>query len=146
MTLRNRVLDQRVARAKIKQIILIDAWRHEQQRRLFDLTRLRSVLDQLNQFIFENHRSRRGRQVTSDFKGRLVDPGDPALLQVINQILHAVREARGAGFDRLADHLGIGRGKIRRTHRIDKLAGIKPKLQSRLIVYLRLINELMQLL
>ena len=68
MTLRNRVLDQRVARAKIKQIKLVNAWRHEQHRRSFDLTCLRSVLDELDQLILENNSSRRGSQVASDFK------------------------------------------------------------------------------
>ena len=145
MALRDRVLDQRISRAKVEQIIFVDAWRHDQQGRLLDLTCLRGILDQLNQFIFENHRARGGREIAPDFKGRLIDPCDPPLLEVINQILHAVREARRAGFDRLADHFGIGRGKIRRTHRINKLAGIKPKLQFCLVVDLRPIDELMQL-
>ena len=145
MTLRNRVLDQRVARAEIEQVILVDAWRHEQDRRLFHLICLRRVLNELDQLVLENHGPGCDGQVASDFESGLVDPGDPALLQIVDQILHTVREACGPGLDRLADHLWIGRGEIRRTHRVDELTGIKPKLQSRLVVHLRPVDEFMQL-
>jgi hypothetical protein len=39
------VLNQRISGAKVKQIILVDAWRHDKQRRLLDLARLRSILN-----------------------------------------------------------------------------------------------------
>ena len=39
----------------------------------------------------------------------------------------------------------LRRGKIRRTHRIDKLAGIKPELQFCSVVDLRSVYELVQL-
>ena len=42
-------------------------------------------------------------------KAELVDAGDPPLLEVIDQVLHPVRQAHGTGFDRFSDHLGIGR-------------------------------------
>jgi hypothetical protein len=99
----------------------------------------------LNQFILENHRARCGREIAPHFKGRLIDPCDAPLVQVINQVLDAVGQACRSGFDRLADHFRIGRGEIRRTHRVNKLPGIKPKLQSCLVIDLRPVNEFMQL-
>ena len=102
---------------------------------------LRSVLDQLDQFVLKDHRARGNREVASNVKGRLVDAGNPPLLEVIDKVLNPIRQAHGTGFDRFSDHLGIGRRKVRRTHRIDELPGIKPKLQFCLVVDLRLIHE-----
>src|ERR1700756_441982 len=145
MTLLNRVLDQRVFFSEIKQVIFVDTWWYEQQWRLFDFTSLRRILDQLDQFILENHGSRGCGQVAADLEGRLVDAGDAPLFEVINQIFHAVRQTRGAGFDRLTNHFGISCGEIRRAHCVDKLTCIEPKLKFGSIVDLRHIHKLMQM-
>jgi hypothetical protein len=39
------VLNERISGAKVKQIILVDAWWHNEQRGLLDLARLRSILN-----------------------------------------------------------------------------------------------------
>ncbi len=45
VALRDGVLNERIPGTKVKQIILIDAWWHDKQRRLLDLARLRSILN-----------------------------------------------------------------------------------------------------
>ena len=45
VALRDGVLDERIPGAKVKQIIFVNAGRNDQQRRLLDRARLRSVLD-----------------------------------------------------------------------------------------------------
>src|SRR5439155_9563812 len=48
MAMRDGVLNERISGAKVKQIILVDAWWHDEQGRLLDLAALRSILNQLN--------------------------------------------------------------------------------------------------
>ena len=45
VALRDGVLNERISGAEVKQIILIDAWWHDKQRRLLDLAGLRSILN-----------------------------------------------------------------------------------------------------
>ena len=146
MALRDRVLNQRISRAKVQQIILVDAWRHKEHRRLLDLARLRGILDQLNQLIFENHGARGSREVAADFKGCLIDSCDASLLKVIDQILHSIGKAGRSGLNCLADNFWIGRGKVRWTHRINKLTSIKTELQFCFVVDLSSLDKFVQLL
>ena len=123
------IFDKRVSRAEIEQIIFVDAGRHDHERRFLDLGRLRGILDQLDQFVLEHDRSGRCGKIATDFEDRLVDAGDPPLLQILDQILHSGYQARRAGPDCGPNDLRIGCREIRGTHRIDKLPRVEAKLQ-----------------
>ena len=146
VALRDGVLNKRIPRAKIKQIILIDAWWHDKQRRLLDLARLRRIFDELDQFIFEDDRSWRYRKISPNLEGGLIDPGDSSLLDIFDQVLHPGRQTRRACLDGGSNDLGICPGKIRRAHRVDELSRIESKLQLGFVVDLGLIDKLGQLL
>ena len=90
MALRDGIFDERIARAEIEQIVLVDAGRHDQKRRLLDLRRLRRVLDELDQLVLEHDRSRRRRQIAADLESGFIDPRDAPLLEILDQVLHAV--------------------------------------------------------
>ena len=146
MALRNGIFHERVARAEIEQIVLVDAGRHDHKRRLLDLCGLRRVLNELDQLVLEHDRAGRGSEIAADLEGGFIHPRDAALLQILDQVLHAVGETLGAGLDRAADDFRIGRGEVRRAHRVDELPRIESKLEFRLVVDLRLIDEVGQLL
>ena len=146
MSLSDGILDKRVARAEIEQIVFVDAGRHDQKRRLLDLRRLRGILDELNQLVLKHDRSGRYRQIAADLEGGFVDPGNAPLLQILDQVLHPGHQASRTCLDRRSNDFRIGHGEIGRTHRIDELPRVEAKLQLRFFVDLCFIDELSQLL
>ena len=146
VALGNGIFDERIAGAEIEQIVLVDAGRNQQQRRLLDLRRLRRVLNELDEFVLVHDLSGRDGKIAAHLEGGLVNPRDPALLDVLDQILHSGRETRGPGLDRGAHDVRIGRREIRRAHRIDELPGVETKLKLQLVVDLRFVDDFGQLL
>ncbi len=140
------IFDERIARAEIEQIVFVDAGRNQQQRRLLDLGRLRRVLNELDEIVLVHDLSGRDGKIAADLEGGLVNPRDPALLEILDQILHSGRQTCGPRLDRGANDVRIGRRKIRRAHRIDILPGIETQLKLQSVVDLRLVDELGQLL
>jgi hypothetical protein len=145
MALRYGVFDEGIALAEIEQVVLVDTGRHDQQRGLLDLRRHRRVLDQLDQLVLVDDGARRVGEIAADLEPGFVDPRDPPLLNVLDQVLHAGGETRRAGLDRSADHFRIGGGKVRRAHRVDELARVELQLQPGPLVHLRLLDELGEL-
>ena len=112
MALSYGIFHQRIACAKIQKVVFVDARRHNEQRRLFYVRGLRRVLDQLNQFVLKDHVPRCNCEVTAHFKCGFVDPRNPPLLKIFNQILDSIRQTRRASFDCLAYDFRIGSGKF----------------------------------
>jgi hypothetical protein len=94
-----------------------------------DVGRLRRILDQLDQFVLEDDRSWSDGEIAADLKGRFVNPRNAPLLEILDQVLHPGDQTLGARLDSGSDDFRVGRGKIRRTHRVDELPRIEAKLE-----------------
>ena len=146
MALGDSIFDERISGAEIEQIVFVDAGRDDQERRLLDLGRLRRILNKLDQFVLEYDRSRGNRKIATDLEGGFIHPRDAPFLKILDQVLHAGRQARRARLNGGPNDLRIGRRKVRRAHRVDKLSRIETKLQLGSVVDLRLIDKIRQLL
>ena len=112
-----------VLRLQVEDVELVDAGRHDQQRALMHLLRRRRVLDELDQFVLEDHLAGRHRQVAADLEGGIVGHRDAALAEVGDQVLDAGGDAGALRLQRRADEFRIGRHEIRGRHGVDELAG-----------------------
>ena len=86
MALIDRELDEGILRAKIEDVVLVDARRNDQQRPLVDLRRRWVVLDELDQLVAKHDLARRHAQVAADFERRFVGHRDAAAASVGDQI------------------------------------------------------------
>ncbi len=134
MALSNRIFNERISRAEIQQVVLVDARRHDQKRCLLDVGRLWRIFDELDQLVFEDDRSRCCREISADLKCGFVNPGDAPFPDIFNQVMHPGRQTRRACLDRGSNDLGICPGEIGRAHRINELPCIEAKLQLGLII------------
>ena len=107
-----------------------------------ETTRLHGIIQQVQ--AFEHHRARCSGEVLADFKSALIDARDAALLNVGNQVAHAVGDAFRLRFDRLLDDFRIGCREIRRAHRIRILARIEAQLHFGAIIDVGIIDEIAQ--
>src|SRR6266404_644443 len=143
VTLSDRILDKRILFSEIEQIVFVDAWRDNQKRRSLHILRFWSVLDQLDELIFEDHRSRRYRKIATNFECCFVDPRNASLLNVFDEVLHTGNQTGGTALDGRSDHGRIGKRKVRWTHRINELPGEKSKLKLRFFINLSLLDEIL---
>ena len=124
--------DQRIVRLQVHDVVLVDAWRHDQQRRRMHFFGQRRVLHQLHQLVLVDHRTGRDREIATDFEGGIVGHRDRALLEIADQVADAGGDALALGLDRGLDEFGIGRREVGGRHRIDVLSGdeLQPVLQA----------------
>ena len=96
------------------------------------------VLDELDDVVLEDDLARRGRDVAADLEGLdvgLADLQDIArLLHVVDEVGHALHEVLAAGAQRLAQHHGIGEGKIRGRQRACQLLEVELGALARALV------------
>jgi hypothetical protein len=96
----DQVLDQRVLRREVENVVFHDPGRHDQHRLRPHLSGRRRVLDELDQLVAEHDLAGRHRQVAADLEG--LRPGgrppvDRALpvLDEVPEAAHQVEAARG---------------------------------------------------
>src|SRR6476660_8709355 len=143
VTLSDRILDERILFSEIEQIVFVDAWRDNQK---LHVLRFWSVLNQLDELIFEDHRSRRYRKIATNFECCFVDPRNAPLLNVFDEVLHTGNQTSETALDGRSDHGRIRKREVRWTHRINELPGEKSKLKLRFFIHLSVLNEVIQLL
>ena len=146
MALGDSIFNERISGAEIEKIVFVDAGRDDQERRLLHLGRLRRILNKLDQFVLEYDRSRGNRKIATDLEGGFIHPRDPTFLKILDQVLYPCRQARRTRLNSGPNDLRIGRRKVGRAHRVDKLSCIETKLQFGSVVDLRLIDKIRQLL
>ena len=90
-------------------------------------------MDQLKQFIAENDRTRRGREVLSDLEGAGVDHRRHATIldEVVKIVLQSLPQALAAGIDELAHRRRIGQHRVGGRHRIDQ--DFRDQMRARLV-------------
>ncbi len=128
IALLHRITHQRVLRLQIKDVKLVDARRHDQQRTRVYRFGQRRVLDELKQFVFEHHRTCGRGDIPADFKSGFIGLRNPAFLQVRKQLCNSARQAFTMRVDDFLLRFGIGRQEVRRRQRIDHLLHRKTKL------------------
>ena len=121
-TLLDNEAHQRIGRLQIHDVELVDARRHDQQRRLMNLLGQRRILDQLHQLILVDHRAGGHRQIAPYLEGAVVGHRNATFFEILEQILDAPGDALTLGLDRRLEKLRVGRGEIRRRHGIDVLS------------------------
>ena len=93
MPLRDRIFNKRISCPEVEQIVLVNARRHDQQRCLLDLRRLRRILDELNELVLKDDRPRRYCQIAPHLESGFVNPGDTPFLEIFDQVLHPGHQA-----------------------------------------------------
>ena len=112
--MRHGVADEAVFRLQVQDVELVDAGRNQQEGALVDLGGQWLVLDELEEIVLEHHSAFGGGDVAADFKQRLVGLAHVALLQVMQQILHALGNALALGGDGLFLGVGVQRQEVAR--------------------------------
>ena len=123
----HQIVDERVVRLQIEDVVLHDPRRHDQQRLGVHLGGLRRVADQFDQVVPEYHFALRDGQVAADFKarrfgelrrvGRARDIGEP--------IHRALGQVRAPGLRGVLLHDRIGGEPVGRRQHAQPLAGKK---------------------
>ncbi len=121
IALLDRIPHQWIAWLQIKNVILVDARRNNQQRPLMHCFCQRLVLNQLKQFIFENHCALPGRNIFTHFKSRFIRLRDMPFFYVGKHACNAFHQTLAIGFDNFLLRLWIRHQKIGRGHCIDHL-------------------------
>ena len=105
-------LDEAVAGAQVKDVVLVDLRRHHQQRLGVLLFAHGLVLHQLQQFIAKHHRAGGGGNGLADLEGVLGDlAGQPVVVhQVIEQMAQAADQAVAAGVEQFLDRQRVEQG------------------------------------
>src|SRR6185436_14204823 len=114
-----------ILRLQIQDVVFIDEWRNNQQRKFVDLGGRRCILDQLHYFVLEDYRAGCNGQIAADLEGLLVRHGNPSPGHVAGQQIHALHEAFSAGLRCQFDDFRIGRRIIIRRHGVRQLAQLK---------------------
>ena len=122
-------LDERLIRGEVEDIELVDPRRHDQQRLLEHHLGRRGVLDELKQFVLEDHLAGREREVAADLERLGVRLPDLELavpgLDVLGQHVHAAHQVVGVAAQGFAQQLGIGQHEIRGRDRVGDLSQIE---------------------
>ncbi|MNV45447.1 hypothetical protein D3C71_1372450 [compost metagenome] len=104
-----RELNEAVVRAQVENVVLVDLWRHHQQR--FGILPLahRLVLDQLQQFVAKHHRTGGGGDGLADLECLFGDlPGQAIVVQqVVHQMADPAHQAVAAGVEDFLDRQRI---------------------------------------
>ena len=114
----------------VKDVVLVDRRRHEQQRHLIDLLGGRPVLDQLEHIGPQHHRSGRDGEISSDLELAHVDAGRQVrrARDVVEEATAAADEVGASCVDALLEHGGIGPGEVRRRQCVEHVARGKARL------------------
>src|SRR5207244_2525610 len=96
MSLVHRPLDEGILLAQVEDVVLVDPWRNDDQRRARYLYRRGRVLDQLHEVVLENHLAWSRRNVAAELESRFVSHADAAPLDVSEQIVEAFYEVLAA--------------------------------------------------
>ena len=107
-----RVLDEAVVRAQVENVVLVDLWRHHQQRFGILLFAHRLVLDQLQQLVAKHHGAGGGGDRFADLERVFGDlPGQAVVVQeVVEQMADAAHQAVAAGVEDLLDRQRVEQG------------------------------------
>ena len=73
---RHHVADERLLRAQVEDVELVDPGRHDQQRRRVHALGARRILDQLDEVVLEHDLAGRGGDVAADLEGLHVGLAD----------------------------------------------------------------------
>lgn len=111
-----RELDEAVVGAEVENVVLVDLWRHHQQRLGILLFAHRLVLDQLQQFVAKHHGAGGGGDGLTDLECVFGDlPGQPVVVQeVIDQMADPADQAVAAGVEDFLDRQRIEQAVGRR--------------------------------
>src|SRR3990167_1723312 len=106
------VLDEALVRRQVEDVVLVDLWRHDQQRAQGLLLAHWLVLDQLQQFIAKLHRAGCGGQAAADFEGSLVDLAGQTIVvqQVVEQVAQAFEYAAAASVEQFLERQWVEQG------------------------------------
>jgi hypothetical protein len=99
-----------------------------------DLVRQRPVLDELNEFIFENNRPGCHGEIATDFECLLVGHRNSSLADVLEQISDAERHTVAAGLHCTLKGMRVGGEIIRWTHGVEDLPGEKTQPSACLLI------------
>ena len=110
-------------RRQIKNVILHDPGRHDQQRFFKNPRCLRRILNQFHQMISIHHSTRRYRDfmTRAKFFGTNRRMTTDRALPVFDQILPSAQQISSAFANRMLQNLGIGRNKIHGRHHVQPL-------------------------
>ena len=112
----DRELDEGFLRHEIEDVVLVDPWRHDDERPLVNLLGRRRVLDELDEIVLEDDLARRDGEIAPDLEGAEIRLADAQqilrLLKVVREMRHALHEILRIGRKRRADDLGIGEGIV----------------------------------
>ena len=135
MALLDGVADERIARLQIEHVELVDGGRDHDERPCAHFVGERPVLDELDQLVLEDDRSWRHREIAADFERLLVGHRDPALADIVDQVLDPCCQAVAARVHGTPKRLWIGGEIIRGTQRIQDLACKESELPASPLVY-----------
>ena len=144
VALRHRVADQGVLGLQVKDVVLVDAGWHHQQRALEHLGRQGLVLDQLKKRVLEDDAARGGGHIDADLKRAFVGLRHMAALHIAPQLLQALGQAFAPGFQREGLRLGVQRQEIAGRGGIDKLLHREAHALARLLLALDLVGHGLQ--
>ena len=129
VSLVHRPLDERVLRAKIQDVVLVDPRRNDEQRTLAHRLRGGCVLEELDQIVFEDDLAGGDGDVLAQLELLQVGHPDPELaltpFEILEHVGKALHEILAARLDRPSGHLGIRHREIRRREGVDELASIE---------------------
>ena len=119
----------RIVLTQIENVVLVDPRRHDQQRRAEGLLGGRTILDQLDQLVLEDHVTRSDGDVVAETEGFGVGHRDidafGGVGQVIAQTLQAVEQVLAAGLAGHALHFRVGGGEVGGREGADVLARVE---------------------
>ncbi len=140
----DRPADEGVVGLEIEDVVLVDARRHEEHGPLVHGRAERLVFDELEQLVLEHHRAFGRGHVAADLEHGLVGLRDVALLDVLQEVRQALRDALAARLDGLALSLRIEREEVARARRIDPLLNGEADALARLLVAFHRLGHLEQ--
>jgi hypothetical protein len=131
-------LDEALRRGEIEDVEFVDPRRHDQQRQLAHFFRRRRILDELQKVILVDDLARRGGEIAPDLERARVCLADAeevaGAAHVLGEVGHTLHEVLGVALQRLAQHLGVGHGEVRRRQRARHLTQIELGLLPRALV------------
>ena len=121
---------------EIKNVELVDPWRHDQHRSRKDLRRRRRILQQLDEIVAEHDLARRRRHVAPEFEFCAVGLAQAQLamtrLYVCRQKSETADKVLAVALHRRLQQFRIGQQEIRRRRRARDLPEVEGRLRSRM--------------
>ena len=129
MALAGCPVDHRVLLAQVKDVVLVDPRRDDQERLLVLVRGLGIVLDQLEQFVLEDHLALRGGNVLAHLEGRGVGHADAQLavtgFNVVQQVVQTLDQVLAVRLDGFTEDFRVGQREVGGRQGVDVLTGEK---------------------